>query len=111
MGMTFPGAEWEWKDPQELGFSAEKLEQFGTWFAEEAGDSSYRLAIARSGYLVAEWGQGFAIDKQINQSSAGKSFYSCLRGSRSRGQARLGLPGTRSGRFPEPRHLGSIRRR
>lgn len=106
MGMTFPGAEWEWRDPQELGFSAEKLERFGAWFAEEAGDSSYRLVIARNGYLVAEWGQGFPVDKQINQSSAGKSFYSCLLGIAAEEGVISGLDARAVDYYPEMMEVG-----
>jgi len=80
MEQTFPGREWEQKPPEELGFSAAKLARLETWFEEQAGGSPFRIVVVRHGYLVAEWGQGLAIDEQINQSSASKSFFSCLLG-------------------------------
>lgn len=80
MDHIFPGKEWDFRPPGDLGFNTEKLAAVETWLNEIAGDRPFRFAIARNGYLLAEWGRGVDIHKQINQSSVGKSYYSCLLG-------------------------------
>ena len=80
MECVFPDEEWQTKAPEEIGFDRGKLKEVESWLKEGAQDRPFRFAMVRYGYLVAEWGQGIETDKQINQSSAGKSFYSCLLG-------------------------------
>ena len=77
---NFPGETWEQKDPGELGFSAEKLNEFGSWVSEIGMGKTYQFAVSRNGYLVAEWRLGVAADKPQRQASAAKSFYSCVLG-------------------------------
>jgi CubicO group peptidase (beta-lactamase class C family) len=45
-----------------------------------AGRQPFRLAIARHGYLVAEWTRGIDPDARIRFHSASKSVYSSLLG-------------------------------
>ena len=80
MKTVFPKQEWETRPPEAVGFSDEKLHAVETWFKGMADDKPFRIAITRYGYLIAEWGQGIDIHKQINQSSVGKSYYSCTLG-------------------------------
>jgi hypothetical protein len=80
MDHVFPGKEWECKSPEELGFSSDKLAGVELWLKEIAEGRAFRVVIARYGNLMSEWAQGIEVDKHINQSSAGKSYYSCLLG-------------------------------
>ena len=80
MNQTYPGKEWQRKSPEDLGFSSEKLAGVEARLKDTADGRPFRTVIARRGYLIAEWGQGIAADKQVNQSSATKSFYSCVLG-------------------------------
>ena len=79
MEHVFPGDQWQTKSPGEVGFDGERLASVEIALKESA-HKPFRFAIARYGYLIAEWGEGVDTSKQINQSSAGKSFYSCLLG-------------------------------
>ncbi|MDA0745112.1 MAG: serine hydrolase [bacterium] len=78
--MTFPKQTWEQKPPEDLGFNIQKLTTVKTWLQEIANDKSYQVAIARNGYLIAEWRQGVEAHQQQRQASAAKSFYSSLLG-------------------------------
>jgi CubicO group peptidase (beta-lactamase class C family) len=80
MKSVFPGKEWEVRPPEDLGFSAVKLANVERWLREAANGEPFRLVIARYGYLMAEWGQGINFEQERNQSSATKSYYSCLLG-------------------------------
>jgi CubicO group peptidase (beta-lactamase class C family) len=80
MKYVFPGKEWEYKGPEDIDFSPDKLANVESWLKEIAGDTPFRLVITRYGYLIAEWYQDIDVHKQINQSSAGKSYYSCILG-------------------------------
>ena len=77
---VFPGKEWESRSPEELGFSTDKLASVEVWLREMANGASFRVVIARYGYMAAEWGQGIDIDVKRNQSSSTKSYYSCILG-------------------------------
>jgi len=77
---VFPGKEWERRPPEDLGFSSEKLAAVEAWLKGVAEGSPFRVVIARHGYLIAEWGQGLGVHEQRNQSSATKSYYSCILG-------------------------------
>ena len=79
MKSVFPG-EWESRSPGELGFSPDKLASVEVWLKEIADGASFRVVIARYGYMVAEWGQGIDIHVKRNQSSATKSYFSCILG-------------------------------
>lgn len=80
MSLNFPGTHWESKDPQELGFSSEKLSNLKRWMIEVAQGHKFRVVIARYGYLVVEWSQGIEAEARVQQASASKSFYSGLLG-------------------------------
>ncbi len=77
---VFPAQEWEQRSPEDLGFSPEKLAAVDTWLSEIANDQKYQVAVARCGYLVAEWRQGVEVGQILPQASAAKSYYSCLLG-------------------------------
>lgn len=78
--MIFPGANWEYKHPSELGCSEEKLSSISDWFDTHAGDKKYRAVIVRSGYLIAEWYRGITKDQKFGMASAAKSLYSSMLG-------------------------------
>lgn len=79
--MVIPAAQWETRRAAELGFDEPKLEVAHHRLAETLGaDGSYRVCIARRGYLAAEWAAGIAPEQQTEIASAQKSFYSCLLG-------------------------------
>ena len=80
MKLTFPQKEWESRPPEEVGFSSDKLATAEAWLKELAARSAFRVVIARYGYLITEWGQGIDVHKQRNQSSATKSYFSCILG-------------------------------
>ena len=80
MKLTFPQKEWENRPPEEVGFSSEKLATAEAWLKELVARSAFRVVIARYGYLITEWGQGIDVHKQRNQSSATKSYFSCILG-------------------------------
>ena len=80
MDGTFPGKEWETRLPAELGFSAEKLGGVEKWLRASNRDATFRVVIARDGYLAAEWNQGADADEQMGQASASKSYFSCMLG-------------------------------
>ena len=80
MESVFPGKVWEGRPPEELGLSPDKLAAVEPLLKEIAGGGPFRVVIARHGYLVAEWCRGIDVHEQRNQSSATKSYYSCLLG-------------------------------
>lgn len=80
MSQNFPGARWESKSPDELGFSEEKLASTESWMLEIAQGEPFRVVVARGGYIAAEWNHGITASEKIRQASASKSFYSCLLG-------------------------------
>jgi len=80
MEYVFPGKEWAHKPPEDVGFSADKLAVAESWHRDLAGGKGFQVAVARYGYLVTEWRQGFAADKRLPQASAAKSYYSSLLG-------------------------------
>ena len=80
MKVVFPGKEWEFRPPEDLGFCADKLTDVETWLRVAANGESFRLVIARYGYLMAEWGQGIDFEQERNQASATKSYFSCMLG-------------------------------
>ena len=80
MALVFPAAEWARLAPEEAGFSAARLAGVESWLRDFAGEQPFRLAIARHGYLVAEWAQGIDSDARIRLHSASKSVYSSLLG-------------------------------
>lgn len=77
---VFPGKEWESRSPGDIGFSPDKLAAVEVWLKDIADGASFRVVITRYGYMVAEWGQGIDIHQRRNQSSATKSYYSCILG-------------------------------
>ena len=91
MDTVFPGKEWLRMPPEALGFSPDRLAAVESWLVASADGRNFRTVIARYGYIAAEWGQGVDATKQVNQSSAGKSYYSCL----------LGIA-VAEGRIPDP---------
>ena len=78
MDLCFPGDEWQSAHPNDLGFSAEKLDEARVWLQEMSKGEPFRAVIARGGYIAAEWDQGIEAAEQLRQASASKSFYSCL---------------------------------
>lgn len=77
----FPGANWETRDPAELGFDTAKLTAARDRLAQAAaGPPGYRVCVVRGGYLVAEWREGIEPTAQLPIASAAKSVYSCLLG-------------------------------
>lgn len=80
MDCVFPGAEWARPAPEEAGLSAERLAAVRQWLVGLAEDQPFRLAIARHGYLVAEWSHGIDPDARIRLRSASKSVYGSLLG-------------------------------
>jgi CubicO group peptidase (beta-lactamase class C family) len=78
---TFPGARWDFGDPESFGFDATRLAAVGDWQAGHAGDSPYRLLIVRHGRIAAEWhGGGIGPEDLQGQASASKSTYSTVLG-------------------------------
>ncbi|HAC17575.1 MAG TPA: hypothetical protein DCF78_03225, partial [Dehalococcoidia bacterium] len=80
MPQTFPGAQWETKNPADLGFSEEKLASAESWLLELAKGEPFRVVVARHGYIAAEWNHAIDASEKLRQASASKSFYSCLLG-------------------------------
>ncbi|MBT3266827.1 hypothetical protein HN371_06725 [Candidatus Poribacteria bacterium] len=80
MDMTFPGRQWTRRSPADAGLQPTKVEELGRRVAEAADGTAFRWVVTRFGYMVAEWGQGIDPDRQINQSSSGKSYYSSVLG-------------------------------
>jgi len=78
---VFPGADWKISEPESLGFDPDRLAEVGTWQAEHAGKSPYRLLIIRHGQIAAEWcGGGITPIDMQRQGSASKSTYSTVLG-------------------------------
>jgi CubicO group peptidase (beta-lactamase class C family) len=80
MKSVFPGKEWEYQPPENLGFSPDRLAAVEAWLKEISDGKPFRVVIARHGYLLAEWGQGIEPEKEIGQASASKSYFSCILG-------------------------------
>jgi len=77
----FPGAEWETKPAEELGFDPVKLEKARTRLAEYVGsEGRYGVVVVRGGYIAAEWYAGVEEDRRNGIASTRKSFTSCLLG-------------------------------
>ena len=74
MPQNFPGAQWEYKNPAELGFSEEKLSSTESWMLELAKGEPFRVVVARHGYIAAEWNHGINASEELRQASASKSF-------------------------------------
>jgi len=62
------------------GLNPRKLEAAKRWLDNLAGQKRYRVAIIRSGRLVAEWNHGVARNARIPFASAAKSVFSCMLG-------------------------------
>jgi CubicO group peptidase (beta-lactamase class C family) len=77
---VFPGKQWEYKHPGELGCSTEKLTAIANWFKTNAGDKKYRAVVVRGGYLIAEWYGGVTKEQKFAMASAAKSLYSSMLG-------------------------------
>jgi CubicO group peptidase (beta-lactamase class C family) len=78
---SFPVAQWEFGDPESLGFDATRLAAVGDWQARHAGDLPYRLLVVRQGRIAAEWhGGGMGPEDLRGQASASKSTYSTVLG-------------------------------
>jgi CubicO group peptidase (beta-lactamase class C family) len=77
---TWPDREWQHAEPEALGFDRAKLMAAGTWQAEQANNTPYRVLIIRYGKIAAEW--NFRIDplEKAQQASASKSTFSCMLG-------------------------------
>ena len=80
MAPVFPGAEWEWAKPDEVGLDPGRLEATRRWHADRAGEQPYRVVVVRAGRLAAEWEQGMATDEQRGMASATKSLFSSVLG-------------------------------
>lgn len=80
MKSVFPQKEWEIRPPEDLGFSSHKLAAVDAWLKEISDGESFRVVVARYGYMIAEWGQNIDVHKQLNQASATKSYFSCILG-------------------------------
>jgi len=80
MAHTFPEKQWAHKPPEDLGFSSDGLAVAESWYRDLAGERGFQIAVARYGYIVAEWRQGVRADRRFPQASAAKSYYSCLLG-------------------------------
>jgi CubicO group peptidase (beta-lactamase class C family) len=76
----FPGNEWTFAQPGDVGISVEKLDTARAWHAEQAGDKPYRVVIVRGGRIAAEWEQGTETDAELNMASATKSLFSSVLG-------------------------------
>lgn len=77
---VFPGEQWEYKHPEELGCSVEKMTAIADWFETHAGDEKYRAVVVRGGYLIAEWYGGVTKEQKFGMASAAKSLYSSMLG-------------------------------
>lgn len=75
-----PCEDWESKNPDELGMSAEKLNNAENLLLDESQGEPFRAVVVRHGYIAAEWSHGIGAGQHIRQASAGKSFYSCMLG-------------------------------
>ncbi len=73
---VFPGTEWEAIFPREAGFNSEKLNGVKRWLDDRVGNGSYRIVIARSGGLVAEWNHGFYSKTHLTIPVSAKSVVS-----------------------------------
>jgi len=80
MERIFPYEQWEYRNPEDLGFSKAKLDDIPRWLQKQSGDRRYRVAVARGGYLVAEWQRGVTREQKIGMASAQKSIYSSVLG-------------------------------
>ena len=80
MDRVFPKKEWIKKPAAELGFSEDRLDAASRWLDEKAGDKRYRVALARDGYIAAEWQKRVDTHRQFGMASAAKSVYSSILG-------------------------------
>ena len=80
MNRTFPRGDWEMAPASDVGMNPAKLDRAKAWFDWKFEDQDYRVAVVRSGYLVAEWAQRIAPDQKIRIASANKSLLSSMLG-------------------------------
>ena len=67
-------------DPEDAGFSSQRLSQFGAWLGEVAGGRPFHVAVARHGRRVRDWVYGVDPSQRRYLASAAKSLYSSLLG-------------------------------
>jgi len=77
---VFPAKEWEKREPEDVGLSAERLGEVEAWLKEVSEEKRYRVVIVRHGYLVAEWCRDVEPEERLWLASAAKSVYSCVLG-------------------------------
>jgi CubicO group peptidase (beta-lactamase class C family) len=77
---TVPNTTWERTEPEEAGFSAEKLAVVRQWLDGRADERGYRIVIVRAGRVIAEWNRGVDPQEQLWMASATKSIFSCILG-------------------------------
>lgn len=80
MTRTWPGADWQTAEPEELGFNRAKLAEAAEWQAKDADGAPYRILVARHGQIAAEWCYRVDPLEQARQASASKSTYSSVLG-------------------------------
>ena len=77
---AWPQNDWDFAEPESLGFDTGRLVRAGKWQAADADGSPYRVMIVRRGKIAAEW--DFRVDPlyEAFQASASKSTFSCVLG-------------------------------
>ena len=73
--LIYPGTEWEPITTREAGFDPEKLDGVKRWLDDKVGTGRYRIAIVRSGCLVAEWIYGFNSKSRSPMTGSAQSLF------------------------------------
>ena len=76
----FPQQDWALLPASEFQMNSRKLDQAKKWLEEKFQDLTYRVAIVRHGYLVAEWTHNIEADRKVHIASANKSLLSSMLG-------------------------------
>jgi len=77
---TFPRDDWQTASPEDVNIDGGKLNQAKAWLDSKFANDKYRVAIARHGYLVAEWIRGIESEEKGHIASANKSILSSMLG-------------------------------
>ena len=80
METLFPGKDWPFAQPTDVGMDAGKLDDAHRWHTQRAGETPYRVVIVRAGRIAAEWAQGVGIAERLNMASATKSLFAAVLG-------------------------------
>ena len=79
-GKTFPKADWQIVSASDMRMDSEKLNQAKSWLDSKFEAATYRVAIVRHGYLVAEWTHNIESEEKNHIASANKSILSSMLG-------------------------------